>query len=129
MRPTLSAILWRVMLAISLIASPVVPVAARTPGVTTPEVATAATAATDAAMPCHGAPAAKPAPAPADVPCDDGCCPQPDCDPGACRVAGSLMATSTPLLPGLPPAAYLVSFHAPAVAGVPVGEPLRPPIS
>ena len=71
-----------------------------------------------------------PAPPPADdEPCDDGCCPMPDCDPGACRIAGSLMADVPPMLPALPPATYDVAFDAPAVPGAPLGHLLRPPIA
>jgi hypothetical protein len=114
-------ILWRLVLAISLVAAPLVPMRAAAH-----DDAMVRTVPTAMKMPCHD----MPAPPPADkAPCDDGCCPMPDCDPGACRMAGSLMVTSAPLLPALPPAAYLVSFRAPAIAGVPFGEPLRPPIA
>jgi hypothetical protein len=115
-------ILWRLVLAISLVTAPLVPTQAAAHQ--DASVGTELTAAP--AMPCHDLPAAPPA---HKAPCDDGCCPMPDCDPSACRMAGSLMAMSAPLLPALPPAAYLVSFRAPAIAGVPFGEPLRPPIA
>ena len=115
-------IVWRLLLAISLVSAPLVPMPAGAHDAAS--VGTALTAAP--AMPCHD----MPAPPPADeTPCDDGCCPMPDCDPGACRMAGSLIAMSAPLLSGPPPAAYLVSFRAPAIAGVAFGEPLRPPIA
>lgn len=118
---SLFQIVWRLVLAISLVATPLVPI----PAAAHDEGADA-TQTVASAMPCH----AMPVPPPADdAPCDDGCCPMPDCDPGACRIAGSLVTGFAPLLPGMPTVAYVVSFRAPAVPGVPFGEPLRPPIA
>lgn len=111
-------VLWRLMLAVSLVMTPLAPMAAQDhDGV--PASAEAAT------MPCH----ASPAPPVDEAPCDDGCCPTPDCDPGACRLAGSLMAGSTPQLPDHAPAVPVASFSSPRVPGAPFGEPLRPPIT
>ena len=88
--PSPLAWLWRAVLAISLVAGPVVPMTAHG------AVAAPAVAAEPAdAMPCHGD---APPPSKVDAPCDDGCCPQPDCDPGACRVAGPLLGAFVSLL-------------------------------
>lgn len=112
-------ILWRLMLAVSLVMTPLVPLAAQDHDAVTarPETAT---------MPCHESPAAPPVD---EAPCDDGCCPMPDCDPGACRLAGSLIAGSAPLLPSPLPAVPIARFASPRTPGAPFGEPLRPPIA
>ena len=122
--PTVSffQIVWRLVLAISLVTAPLVPMPAAAHGdratVVAPSVANS--------MPCHEVPAPPPA---ADEPRDARCGPMPDCDPGACRIAGSLMADVPPMLPALPPATYDVAFDAPAVPGAPLGHLLRPPIA
>ena len=118
-------LLWRVMLAISLVAGPVVPVSAAPHG---KEIAPEATA---DGMPCHGDMSPEPAAPPANKapPCDDGCCPQPDCDPGACRVAGPLIATFSPLLAAPAPQTPVTTTGAtrpPSFAPPPL---LRPPIA
>ncbi len=110
---------WRLVLAVSLVMAPLVPMAA-------PDHEGAAASVEAAAMPCHEA--AVPPPA-ADASCDDGCCPMPDCDPGACRIAGSLIATGALMLPSQPPAVPVATFSSPVLPGAPFGEPLRPPIA
>ena len=119
MRATLPEILWRFLLALALVASPLAPPAASAGNHV--EVA-----ATDSSMPSHGDPI--PAPMPADeVPCEDQCCPQPQCDPTHCRIAVPLPMSVVrtgplplPMFDVLPPATPELL--------APPGERLRPPI-
>lgn len=116
---------WRVVLAISLVAGPAVPVTA---AASSDPVAHAATPA--GAMPCHGDAAPAPTPEPAKkAPCDDGCCPQPDCDPGLCRVAGSLNTGFVPFVAAPAPQAHVLAWVTLAPPDVALPPLLRPPIA
>ena len=120
MRSALFPIVWRLVLTVSLVTAPLAPMAA-------PEHARLAEAVSvQAPMPCHEIPA--PAPV-ADAPCDDGCCPLPDCDPGACRVPGAMLDLSFALVPAPHSATLMVPAHAGTATGPPAGVPLRPPIA
>lgn len=117
-RSFLLPVLWRLMLAVSLATVSLAPPPAL-------HADAGATAPADAAMPCHGTPG----PPVDEAPCEDGCCPMPDCDPSACRVAGSLIAGSASLLPVPMPAVPVARVPSPRLPGMPFGERLRPPIA
>ncbi len=90
-----------------------------------------ALAATDAAalatMPCHDGMAAAEPPA-AGAPCDEGCCPQPDCDLSACLATACL-----PRLVGVsgvrPPLPLAFPWRLDAPPSQPIDALLRPPIA
>lgn len=121
--PNVSAlsILWRLVLAVSLVLAPLVPMPEQDH-----DGAVASASAEATTMPCHDMPPPPPA---SDAPCDDGCCPMPDCDPGACRLAGSLIANGVPVLPHPLPTVPVVTLSSPVLPGIPFGELLRPPIT
>ncbi len=113
------SIVWRLLLAVSLVVAPLVPTAAADPGAPAPEISAAA-------MPCHGD---APPPLAGDAPCDDGCCPLPDCDPGACRVLGPLIGALAPPMAATPAgdSPAILESAAPTKAGS--APLLRPPIA
>lgn len=108
---------WRLLLAIALVGSPVL---AMPPVDAEIHVASVADA-----MPCHDAtPAMETEP-----PCDEGCCPQPDCAPANCRAAAPLANVWVSVLPMTPGDAHAGPWDVAIPAAAPVQEQLRPPIA
>lgn len=113
---------WRVLLAISLGVGP------------WPPAAWAALAAEPAAaasneMDCHGGGAEPAIPTATEAPCDDGCCPDPGCDPAHCLLMHASMATTALRASVLPLAATPAVCTERLGTGPPVQTLLRPPIA
>jgi hypothetical protein len=107
---------WRLLLAIALVGSPVMAMPHTDGGTGLAPVADA--------MPCHDAtPAVQ-----ADPPCDEGCCPQPDCAPANCRVAAPLANVSVWVPPMTSRDAHGGTWEAAIPPAAPDQEQLRPPI-
>lgn len=113
---------WRLLLTLSLVVGPWPPAAW---AAVAPERAESTAAGTD----CHGA--AETAPLQAiDASCDDGCCPDPTCDPAHCvLVHASMATTSPPRMAAVPPAAAPGIRHDRVSTGPPILTLLRPPIA
>src|SRR5687768_468583 len=116
---------FRRLLHLPLIAALIAPGSASSMHV---DEAAAATTAEAPAMPCHGGDmAAVPEPV-AEPPCDDGCCPEPNCDVSLC-LSTALVPAMTTLPASLPGSTITFAW---TVAGLPsdaTGTLLRPPIA
>ena len=113
---------WRLLLVVSLAFGPWPPAAwsAFTSSTGTLEAA-------EAASDCHDTTDDR---ADADVPCEDGCCPDPACDPAHCLVLHASIVTGTTNSP-----VFAILGDSPfpmptaLAAGPPLPLPLRPPIA
>lgn len=108
---------WRLLLAIALAGAAVVAMPAVDAGAGAPTSVEP--------TPCHDeAPDLS-----AEPPCEDGCCPEPDCAPANCRVPAPVASVVVWLLPKASQAAQAARWEAAIPAQAPDQEQLRPPIA
>lgn len=112
---------WRVLLAVSLAVGPWPPAAWAALGSKTADV--------EAMSDCHDTDSPAYTSAPDATPCEDGCCPDPACDPAHCLILhASIAAVSTTLMSVEAPPVTVLHRNARTPSGPPRSALLRPPI-